>query len=353
MTDNKIDLIAIKDLVGMNFFIPSYQRGYRWKEIEINALLDDINEFNTERDGKFYCLQPLVVRKKDNRYRIIDGQQRLTTILLTLKALNDNDLKTEIIEYERDNYFSQLPFDYINEIQITANNKTQANSKYIEYIDDGNQDKDKIEFYYLFTNYLHIRKWLQENSHEQLADKIKNDTCFIWYNIEIINDDDEYDIFRNLNSGKIPLTNAELIKALFLRNIKNADYNNNKTNENERERELTQKIIAEEYDQIERRIRDLEFWYFLNPNKQQASSCINFIFDLMYQTDEKLSDDKRKEIESVGSNSTFYYFERKISYNSEGTRRNIEEQFNMSKSIWEDVQKYSELSTLILFTSVS
>ncbi|HOU69680.1 MAG TPA: DUF262 domain-containing protein [Paludibacteraceae bacterium] len=229
MTDNKIDLIAIKDLVGMNFFIPSYQRGYRWKEIEINALLDDINEFNTERDGKFYCLQPLVVRKKDNRYRIIDGQQRLTTILLTLKALNDNDLKTEIIEYERDNYFSQLPFDYINEIQITANNKTQANSKYIEYIDDGNQDKDKIEFYYLFTNYLHIRKWLQENSHEQLADKIKNDTCFIWYNIEIINDDDEYDIFRNLNSGKIPLTNAELIKALFLRNIKNADYNNNKT----------------------------------------------------------------------------------------------------------------------------
>ena len=45
---NKIELKPINDLIGENFFVPSYQRGYRWTELEVNALLNDILEFYTK-----------------------------------------------------------------------------------------------------------------------------------------------------------------------------------------------------------------------------------------------------------------------------------------------------------------
>jgi uncharacterized protein with ParB-like and HNH nuclease domain len=42
---NNIELKAIKDLLGMNFYIPNYQRGYRWSHQQVKDLLGDIKEF--------------------------------------------------------------------------------------------------------------------------------------------------------------------------------------------------------------------------------------------------------------------------------------------------------------------
>lgn len=50
---NIIDLKSIGDLRGMNFHIPSYQRGYRWTEQQVKDLLDDIDEFDRTKDGDF------------------------------------------------------------------------------------------------------------------------------------------------------------------------------------------------------------------------------------------------------------------------------------------------------------
>ena len=74
------------------YFIPSYQRGYRWNQIQVRQLLDDIWEFIQASDGRprssFYCLQPLVVKKQpDGSYEVVDGQQRLTTIHIILSRL--------------------------------------------------------------------------------------------------------------------------------------------------------------------------------------------------------------------------------------------------------------------------
>lgn len=70
----------VADIRG-SFYIPSYQRGYRWSETEVVRLLDDIYQ----NGKKNYCLQPVVVRKKEDRYELIDGQQRLTTLYLIYK----------------------------------------------------------------------------------------------------------------------------------------------------------------------------------------------------------------------------------------------------------------------------
>lgn len=72
----------VADISG-SFYIPSYQRGYRWSETEVVRLLDDIYQ----NGKKNYCLQPVVVRKKEDRYELIDGQQRLTTLYLIYKYM--------------------------------------------------------------------------------------------------------------------------------------------------------------------------------------------------------------------------------------------------------------------------
>lgn len=113
MTDlqsiNTLDLCTIPDLCNKNFYIPDYQRGYRWGETQIRQLLEDLYGFfyDERAAGNFYCLQPIVVKEMspsditemglqskydDNRwYEVIDGQQRLTSIriILALEKLFD------------------------------------------------------------------------------------------------------------------------------------------------------------------------------------------------------------------------------------------------------------------------
>ena len=97
---NLLDLLAIPQLCGKNFFIPDYQRGYRWGTRQIEQLMNDLSLFLSDKgQGKFYCLQPVVVKQMDakevekynlksdtdnNRwYEVIDGQQRLTQKQMT------------------------------------------------------------------------------------------------------------------------------------------------------------------------------------------------------------------------------------------------------------------------------
>lgn len=66
MSTNVIDLIALKELFEKHFFIPNYQRGYRWTKQQVVDLLEDLYEFDQEPTEKqrFYCMQPLVVKPK-------------------------------------------------------------------------------------------------------------------------------------------------------------------------------------------------------------------------------------------------------------------------------------------------
>ena len=59
-----LEIRHVADLLDMNFYIPSYQRGYRWESKHVEALLNDIYSFSVQMDesdrkvGKFYCVQP-------------------------------------------------------------------------------------------------------------------------------------------------------------------------------------------------------------------------------------------------------------------------------------------------------
>ena len=80
MSNIELETRNVGDLKGL-FFLPDYQRGYRWGKDEIERMLDDLYENGTHP----YCLQPIVVKTVGDRYELIDGQQRLTTIFLIYK----------------------------------------------------------------------------------------------------------------------------------------------------------------------------------------------------------------------------------------------------------------------------
>ncbi len=86
------------DETDLPFEIPLYQRPFAWQDEEINALIEDINDFNkmsdeidnTLSDENYYIGTLIVFRNKTSKgnfYEIIDGQQRLTALFLLLSYL--------------------------------------------------------------------------------------------------------------------------------------------------------------------------------------------------------------------------------------------------------------------------
>ncbi|TQR53257.1 DUF262 domain-containing protein [Campylobacter troglodytis] len=191
-------LKALKDLENLNFFIPNYQRGYRWGKEEINALLEDVWDFaNAEHKDSFYCLQPIVVKKNDKRYNVIDGQQRLTTIFLIVKFLKNEHLFN--LAYE------------------TRQNEEQDSREFLCNIESKSKSEtNNIDFYHFYEAYQTIKNFFSDSkiNKEKFTNTLLEDCQILWY--ELSKDESENEVFRRLNIGKIPLQEAENIKALFL-----------------------------------------------------------------------------------------------------------------------------------------
>ncbi|MBW1940317.1 MAG: DUF262 domain-containing protein [Deltaproteobacteria bacterium] len=99
MNNINLEPKLVGSIVGL-FFVPAYQRGYRWKD-EAEMLLNDIDEII---EGHNYSLQPIVVKNiGEEKYELIDGQQRLTTIFLIFRYMKQLKLPFQLnfsLEYE-------------------------------------------------------------------------------------------------------------------------------------------------------------------------------------------------------------------------------------------------------------
>lgn len=265
-TNNTIEIKSIAELLELNFFIPSFQRGYRWTSQQVTDLLDDIDSFVPEKvedEMTWYCMQPLVVRKmdcedKENElfleserelvwYEVIDGQQRLTTIIIILNCLDNT--------------------------RFSLKYATRPDSKtYLAEISQQTQ-ADNIDFHFMLNAYAIIKSYTFIHLSSFLQ-KLKYSTKNIFYEIF---EEDSYEVFKRLNSGKISLSNAELIKALLLKR-------DNFVTDSVKEVELIQIERAGEWDRIEQTLHDDDFWYFINPhanNSAYNATRIDFIFELM------------------------------------------------------------------------
>lgn len=288
--ENVLELKSIKELQNYSFFIPSYQRGYKWSFKEVKDLLNDINDFKPKQvddtdDKTWYCLQPIVIKKRENnKFEVIDGQQRLTTIFLILSYLNQ-----DFVLEKRDKIFE---IDY----------ETRPNSKeFLASISDKNGNIENIDYYYITEAYKAINEWFEERSINfdkgDYRSKFNFHSKVIWYEST---EENSISIFTRINIGKIPLTNSELIKALFLNS---SNFEKNKVDK----LRLKQLEISTEWDSIEQTLQNNRFWYFLSGNKR-STNRIEFIFDLMNEEEDK--DDNY---------STFRFFNKKFASKNQDT----------------------------------
>jgi len=264
MADNELSLRPISDLLNEKFYIPAYQRGYRWTERQVTELLNDIKEFQQQaEDGSkdaFYCLQPIVVKQHDGAWELVDGQQRLTTIFIILTYLKDI-------------------LTLLGKSRYQLSYETRENSaEFLNHIDDERSDEN-IDFFHIVEAKKAVEQWFEEQDGTYKIkivqtllndDDIGKNVKVIWY--EINENEDATAVFTRLNMGKIPLVNAELVKALFLKS-------SNFDHDGKASRHLQQLNISQEWDAIEKRLQDDAFWYFVS-NMSIRTNRIEFVLAL-------------------------------------------------------------------------
>ncbi len=298
------------------FYVPAYQRGYRWKE-EVKMLLNDIHEIG---EGKNYSLQPIVVRKiGEKRFELIDGQQRLTTLYIILKYIKEFLPKSQI----------KFSIDY----------QTRTNSRlFLESIDFKNIDIETniIDEYFFNEATKTIIEWFGKQDDEsqtaiELSSKLNRKIRVIWY--EVDSTEDSVSLFTRLNIGRIPLTNAELVKALFL--SRNNGIDNRKQLE-----------IATEWDIIEKELNNDSLWYFItNENPKSYSTRIELIFDL-------IANKQKGEREKF---FTFFHFDKEIKLKQEKSDiwTEILRYYQRLKEWYENIDLYHKIGYLIASESKS
>ncbi len=277
---------SVSEISG-KFFVPAYQRGYRWGK-EATRLLEDIMEIDEKSDYR-YCLQPIVVKKRsDGSYELIDGQQRLTTLFLIYKVVG------KMIPFAKANY--TLTYEV-----------RQRSEEYLNIISESS-DESNIDFYFMKKAYLSIENWFQERMKQKLTapyDFLKLLTervDIIWY--EAGPDEDSNALFQRLNIGKIPLTSSELVKAIFLCASSKKDI-----------RTERQQEIALQWDNIEKELHDDAFWYFLtNKRILEYQTRIDLVLNLI-----------SGHFDDADKYATFFYFDEK---------RKTEDLLD----IWEEIQ---------------
>lgn len=299
---NTLELKSVAELQNLAFYIPDYQRGYRWTRRQVEDLLNDIFEFSQKENAGIYCLQPLVVIKRSSeeqlldrvhaakdldevkrilngQWEVVDGQQRLTTIRLILEVLRHHRF------YEITYQTREDSAEFLNGITTTEAEK---------------EAEKNIDFYHIYEAYKKIDEWLKEidgKQKERFQNVLLNQVKFIWYETQ----ENPKEVFTRLNIGKISLTNAELIKALLLNKSNFGSSDDDKIR-------LWQQEIAMEWDVIEYALQSNEFWLFLNAPGDERPTRIDYVFDMICRCDMLGCKDEKDTSDEFRTFRYFYHY---------------------------------------------
>ena len=305
------EIILDTKLVGSitgDFYIPSYQRGYRWGEDEVTRLLDDVYNNGTNN----YCLQPIVVRRNGDRFELIDGQQRLTTLYLIYR------------------YMYNASGGFLDEPSFSLEYETREKSA--EFLKDiqTSMKEDNIDFWFICNAYETIEKWFAEKDKKSTLTNINKyfdeNVKVIWY--EVSENEDAIGLFARLNIGKIPLTSAELVKAMFL------SRDNNEQMDREKQEE-----ISLQWDNIEKELHNASLWVFLtNSVAEDYQTRIDLILDLT----------TKKGTETREKYYTYFAFDKmKAEMSLSDIWKEIQHTFLILKDWYEDHELYHKIGYLI------
>ena len=238
MSKLNIDQKTIKDLFSAkktDFLIPDYQRPYAWTEIQCSTLWDDIFNFaipdgdatKFDSDNDEYFLGPIVTFKnEDNKLEIIDGQQRLTTLMLLLRAfcdrfkqMQDQQTKKTCEELEKCIWKTD-EFGYPDYTCLKVDSEVATDNdknEFLEILKLG-QTTDKMKSKYA-VNFKFFKKKIEDfvNGYAtylpHLPTRIMNNCILL--PIEAESQDTALRIFSTLNDRGLPLSDSDIFKAQF------------------------------------------------------------------------------------------------------------------------------------------
>lgn len=332
-----------------HFTIPSYQRGYRWESgsgcqpkdnepKQVDDLLNDLLKFVKENQSSAsanYYLQPLMVKPKKNdnglwEWEVLDGQQRLTTMLLILKCLNERLCNGKYSPYT-------IRYEIRQGLDLGKITYDEESPNY-----DYPSLKDNQDCYYIRKAKNRIKEWYDNEiaNNQPILDSLKAAlfypdssrgdqyptpklrAIFIWYNVEPSASTtqsqsntrlEDIAVFNRLNRGKISLTDSELIKALFILNLKKYDTNRGSS--------LNADTLVRKWDEMGRKFQDDSLWETISPKGKEYQNRLDLLFDFIRECDE--------ESKTV---SSYRYYHNKL--NAQGI------DIQKLEEIWEEIKRH-------------
>lgn len=382
------------------FVIEPYQRGYRWEKSNVQKLLADIDQYLQSVDSNllsytqtyghdetdkiniydFYCLQALAVKPvAPETYELIDGQQRLTTVFLIYELLNafikgkrtqipytilyrrggQNGDIFRLSEHIHNAVLFQIDDDAMDSAEAYEFGFQHRDKKWfdsykaklkqnIRNIPSTNTDSLTIDAYYLSEVAEAIVDFIfnyadSAQSHDRLENLYKcfqRNVLFLWYEIpENVNAKEE---FASINSNKVKLTDAELIKALVLKKDKDDAQHENTKN------------TAHRWEAIEQGLCRPELWSFISDSDK--ATRIDLILDLFArQHAEESNTPYDVQSNSTNSHALFDWYET-LNNNMANTAafsglviKNIEKIYERICEWYDDVDIYHYIGLLTNF----
>ena len=219
-------LWMLRDFIGTNkvlFRIPVYQRNYDWSESNCNRLLDDIYGIMQSGDKHFLGTIVFMAAKSGGfalqEYIIIDGQQRLTTLMLILKALS------VVAESVGDDCYHEIEEQYLHnkycdeEFKVKLKPIKSDNNQFLLLLEDKIDQMD--EDTHIYHNFMLCKERFERWAEKGINPSQVLDALTKLEIVEIVltkGEDDPQVIFESINSTGLELSNADLIRNYLLMN---------------------------------------------------------------------------------------------------------------------------------------
>ena len=237
-TTIEVNKQSVEALLGSGrakpFVIPEYQRPYAWTDEQVETLFEDLWEFTatsggTEREGSYFLGSVVSYENEDGEQEIIDGQQRITSLFLLLRAIYTKLVATPASERtaEANNFIGKIEpaiwrtnkltgtVDYKNILLTSRVVNNDGNEILRSILETGCADEKAKDNY--SKNYLNFQALFDKHSTEnplmvyQFIYALLNQAILL--PITADTQDTALTIFSTLNDRGLPLSDADIFKA--------------------------------------------------------------------------------------------------------------------------------------------
>lgn len=216
----------IRTIFSREYQIPMFQREYSWEQEQCETLWDDLIYFHNEKDKKDkYFLGNIVVHPIDEseKFSVIDGQQRLTTLLLLIRALFDNAGTVKALE-ECLKIKDKLSSELTNNIRLNSDVIENDKKNLEKIILEGRCDDENSR---LYINYDMFKKKISDWKQGKISDELNKLILTFLDNVVLLpilceTEDDALNIFETINNRGLSLSDADIFKSKLYAGIESS-----------------------------------------------------------------------------------------------------------------------------------